>query len=229
MSRIFHLSIGCIAGRYLTEEFRFVLDVPADSTLDDLASFILGMIDFDGDHLSAFDVANGLRGKKTWFTADGEWDEDNGDMGDIRLSNVFPLGRNKKLYYVYDFGSSWCFEIIKKGRETDALVGQDYPCIVSQEGGKPLEYGGDPAALFAPLRHARDGLFGARKLQENELDAVPRFLPFANLAQVAPAVRATRRQGLRAKLADADPEWDSCQCRGEECSVGARSNRRPRT
>ena len=40
----------------------------------------------------------------------------------IRLCDIFPLGRNKKLYYVYDFGSSWCFEVVKKGRETAALV-----------------------------------------------------------------------------------------------------------
>ncbi len=143
MSVIFTLSIACIAGRHLTEEYRFVLDVPADSTLDDLASFILGMVDFDGEHLSEFYVANGLRGKKTWFTADGEWDEDDSDMWDIRLSDIFPLGRNKKLYYVYDFGASWCFEITKKGKETTALAGLEYPCIVSQEGAKPAEFGYD--------------------------------------------------------------------------------------
>lgn len=143
MSGIFTLSIACIAGRHLTQEYRFVLDVPAVSTLDDLASFILGMVDFDGEHLSEFYVANGLRGKKTWFTADGEWGDDDSDMWDIHLSNVFPLGRNKKLYYVYDFGASWCFEIVKKGRETTALVGLGYPCIVSQEGVKPMEYGHD--------------------------------------------------------------------------------------
>ena len=143
MSGVFTLSVACIAGRYLTEEYRFVLDVRADSTLDDLASFILGMVDFDGDHLSEFYLANGLRGKKTWFTVDGEWDEDDGDVWDRRLCDIFPLGRNKKLYYVYDFGASWCFEIIKKGRETSALVGQEYPCIVTQQGAKPIEYGHD--------------------------------------------------------------------------------------
>ena len=159
MSKILTLSIACIGGRYLTEAYRFTLDVPADSTLDDLASFILGMVDFDGDHLSAFYVANGWRGKKTWFTADGEWDEDDDDMWDIRLCDIFPLGRNKKLYYVYDFCSSWCFEILKKGRETAALVGQEYPCIVSQQGTKPSEYGTDP-----------DGVDGDRDDDEDEDD-----------------------------------------------------------
>jgi hypothetical protein len=50
------------------------------------------------------------------------------------------LGRHKKSLR-YDFGASWGFEIIKKGKETVALAGKEYPCIVSQEGSVPLEYG----------------------------------------------------------------------------------------
>jgi hypothetical protein len=52
-----------------------VLALPVESTLDELASYILGVVGFDGDHLSSFLMANGPRSKRTWFSASGEWDE----------------------------------------------------------------------------------------------------------------------------------------------------------
>lgn len=143
MSPIYTLSIACVTGRYLTEAFRFVVELPADSTLDDLASVILETVDFDGDHLSQFYLANGLRRKKTWLTADGEWDGDDSAMWDRRLLDIFPIAKNKVLYYEYDAGSAWCFEIIKQGKEKMPLAGHEFPRIVEERGNRPLEYGPD--------------------------------------------------------------------------------------
>lgn len=143
MKRIFNITIVCVDGAYLAEEYRCVLQVPVDSTLGDLASLILGMVNFDDDHLSEFYVANGLRGKKTWFTADGEWDEDDSRMWDVVLSEIFPLPKHKKLFYIYDFGDSWYFQITKKGKEMPALQDVEYPCIVEEKGLKPEQYGPD--------------------------------------------------------------------------------------
>lgn len=142
MSGIFTLAIECVGGRHFKEPYQFVLDVPVESTLGDLASYILGMLDFeDDDHLDEFYLANGTRGKKTWFTPDGEWDEDDAHVTDIRLSEIFPLPKHKKLYYFYDFGASWCFQITKQGRQTEALAANKYPCIVSETGERPKEFG----------------------------------------------------------------------------------------
>lgn len=65
MNKICTLSVTCVSGRYLSQAYRFVLAVPAESTLDELATCILEVVDFDGDHLSIFYLANGLRGKRT--------------------------------------------------------------------------------------------------------------------------------------------------------------------
>lgn len=142
MNKICTLSITCVSGRHLSQAYRFELALPVRSTLDELASHILEVIDFDGDHLSSFYLANGPRSKRTWFTASGEWDE-HADVPDTRLCDIFPLGRHKKLYYDYDPGASWLFEIVRKGRETDAVAGHAYPCLVLEEGVKPQEYGVD--------------------------------------------------------------------------------------
>lgn len=142
MTKICTLSITCVSGRHLSQAYRFELALPAQSTLEELASNILDVVDFDGDHLSSFYLANGPNGKRTWFTANGDWGED-ADVPDTRLCDIFPLGRNKKLYYDYDPGASWCFKIVRKGRETDAVAGCSYPCLVLEEGVKPQEYGVD--------------------------------------------------------------------------------------
>lgn len=142
MDTIETLSVSCISGAYLAQAYRFVLALPSVSPLDELASCILEVVDFDGDHFSTFYLANGPRGKQTWFTATGEWNED-ADAPDIRLCDIFPLGKHKKLYYDYDPGASWRFEIVRAGRPNKAAAGQSYPCLVLEEGVRPQEYGAD--------------------------------------------------------------------------------------
>ncbi|HEX8479592.1 MAG TPA: hypothetical protein VF663_14720 [Telluria sp.] len=147
MNKICTLSITCAAGRHLSQAYRFELALPVQSNLDELASCILEVVDFDGDHLSSFYLANSPHGKRTWFTASGEWNGD-ASIPDARLCDIFPLGRHKKLYYDYDPGASWRFEIVRKGRETEAAAGRSYPCLVLEEGVKPQEYGVDEEAGF---------------------------------------------------------------------------------
>ncbi len=63
------------------------------------------------------------------------------DASTTRLCDIYPLGRYKKLYYRYDLGTEWNFEIVRKGWETGAVEGQTYPLLVIEEGVKPVEYG----------------------------------------------------------------------------------------
>lgn len=143
MTKICTLSVTCLYGRYLFEDYRFVLAMPAESTLDQLASSILRTCNFDGDHLADFYMANNpTGGRRIMFTSNGEWDGDS-RVHETRLCDVFPLEKHKKLYYRYDLGASWIFQIARKGREKDAVAGQAYPYLVLEEGVKPLEYGSD--------------------------------------------------------------------------------------
>lgn len=142
MNEILTLSVTCISGRYLSQAYRCVMALPAEYTLDELASYILEAVDFDGDHLSGFYLANSPRGKKHCLTTSGEWAEDT-DVAETRLCDIFPLEKNKKLYYEYAPGASWRFEIVKKGPQTNAAARQSYPCLVLEEGVKPQEYGAD--------------------------------------------------------------------------------------
>lgn len=141
-SAIYTLSIACVGGRFLTEEFRFVIEIPADWSLGDLALEILDRAEFDGDHLSEFYLSTGLRAKKRTTLAAGRADEDS-PMDGIRLLDVFPLAAKQVLYYEYDPGDNWCFEIIKQGPDTSPQKGIEYPRVVEEHGNKPVEYGPD--------------------------------------------------------------------------------------
>jgi len=142
MSGIFTLSIVCVGGRYLEEPYQFLTKAPVELTLGELASHILEMVNFDrDDHLDQFYLANGIRGQKTWFTPDGEWDDDDAHVMDMQLSAIFPLPKHKKLFYLYDFGASWRFQITKRGKETPSQPKIEYPCTVSETGSKPKEFG----------------------------------------------------------------------------------------
>jgi len=67
--------------------------------------------------------------------------EEDAGASTARLCDIYPLGRHKKLYYRYDLGTEWNFEIVRQGRETVALDGAAYPMLVMEKGVKPVEYG----------------------------------------------------------------------------------------
>ena len=142
---IYNLSIKCVWGAYLNDRFLRVVEVPSDMTLGDLHFLMLNLTGFDNDHLSTFYTANTLRGKKSWFTESDEWEEGHdtisgGPLWDIPLHDVFPLPKHKKLYYWFDFGDDWKFEIRKKGKDKTPVSGVNYPRVIQEEGPKPEQY-----------------------------------------------------------------------------------------
>lgn len=145
MKTIFTLSIECVWGWHRKEPFLRVVEVPDDLTLGDLHFLIQDLTGFGNDHLSTFYAANTVRGKKTWFTESEEWDEEHdaledGPLWDIPLHDVFPLPKHKKLYYWFDFGDDWKFEIRKKGKDGPSVPGTTYPHVILGKGPKPEQY-----------------------------------------------------------------------------------------
>lgn len=97
-----------------------VLDISADSTLDDLCIMILDAFDFTHEHLYLFNFDG---------TGYGEGDyvyyfmPESGEKGtDIRLGEL-DLVLKQKFYFLYDFGDDWGFQIqVQKIYETEEHV-----------------------------------------------------------------------------------------------------------
>lgn len=144
MKTIFTLSIECVWGAYLKEPFLRVVEVPSDMTLGEMHSFMQDLTGFEDDHMSTFYSANTHSGEKVWFTESGECEEGHDDIDgplwDIPLHQVFPLPKDRKLIYWFDFGDDWTFEISKKGKDGTPAPGAKYPRVIQEEGPKPEQY-----------------------------------------------------------------------------------------
>lgn len=137
---IWTLRIECVAGRYLEHEWVRLVEVDSASSLDDLHDLIQDAARFDRDHLFEFFVGRNCRQRAVVFNeSEDDFEESKGC--DATLEEVFPLSKNMKLFYHFDFGDDWRFEIRKmrnKPKEPEARV--RYPRVIESKGPKLRQY-----------------------------------------------------------------------------------------
>ncbi len=128
---IFRVSLGKDVWRRIA--------MPADDTLDDLASWILRSVKFDSDHLYEF-ICRSRLGTKLRIVHpemdDGPW-ADEVWIGDV------PLEPGQTMQFHFDFGDNWRFDVkLERIEPTDAKV--KAPAIMEKHGKSPEQYpGGD--------------------------------------------------------------------------------------
>ena len=134
------LRVECIRGMYLQDECVRVIAMDDESSLLDLHDMIQDAVSFDRDHPFDFYIANSAspRAEKTWITFADGWDEKVDDFAGTQLKDIFPLGR-KRLYYWFDFGDDWIFEI-RQLRSTKADASLTAPQIIERIGPDPEQY-----------------------------------------------------------------------------------------
>lgn len=119
-----------------------VFELDSDMSLYDLHDLIQHVIGFDDDHLWQFHVGSNYRKRDRVFVFSGESMHEHNESLDTRLSEIFPLDR-KKLFYLFDYGDSWTFEIRKIGRTKKPESGVAYPQLIESIGPNPQQYGSD--------------------------------------------------------------------------------------
>ena len=134
------LIIKCVAGAYFENPFERTIEVPEDITLGELHDTIQELTGFDNDHMFTFFVARAARGKRTSLFEMDDWNEDSGRFYEIPLRDVFPLAKNMKLFYWFDFGDDWKFQIGKKGKSKPEDAGAKYPKVIAKTGPEPVQY-----------------------------------------------------------------------------------------
>lgn len=134
------LKVECVQGAYLRNECVRVIAMDDSASLLDLHEMIQEAVSFDRDHPFEFYTANGASSwaQKTWVTLAEDWDEKVGAFGSARLRDVLPVGR-KKLYYWFDFGDKWIFEI-RRMRSSKADASIAVPQILEKVGPDPVQY-----------------------------------------------------------------------------------------
>ena len=129
----------CVRGAYLEEDFLRVIEVSSDMQLSELHLLIQDLIGFSDGQLADCFMATRLRGKKIRFMPP-KGQPDTASHADMNqsLAEIFPQGSRKRLFYSFDFGDNWIFEIKKIADTAHAKENVQYPRIVQEEGVQPI-------------------------------------------------------------------------------------------
>ena len=136
----YRLRVKCVCGAYLKEECVRVLAMDSSASLRDLHDLIQDAVAFDRDHPYEFYTANSDSpwAQRNWITMAQGWEEKTAVFARTYLKDIWPLGR-KKLYYWFDFGDRWIFEI-RKMRPCKADEFLSTPRVVERIGPDPEQY-----------------------------------------------------------------------------------------
>lgn len=138
---ILRLRVECVSGWFLKEPCIRLIEIDENMDLLDLHDVIQDAFNFGRDHPFVFYLANSSSpwAQKHRLTHNEDWKHIESDFAQIRLKDLYPLGR-KKLYYLFDFGDQWIFEIRKargaQKKESDVT----YPRVVESIGADPVQY-----------------------------------------------------------------------------------------
>jgi hypothetical protein len=108
-------------------------------SLFDLHLFIQDITGFDNDHLFEFYAGRNYRNRKITFSDNSGYPDDGGDYEKIKLKDIFPL-KGLKLYYLFDYGDNWLFEIRKSRKKVKVQSGVKYPRVFIENGVKLRQY-----------------------------------------------------------------------------------------
>ncbi|KAF3982007.1 MAG: plasmid pRiA4b ORF-3 family protein [Methylococcales symbiont of Hymedesmia sp. n. MRB-2018] len=104
-----------------------IIEVKEDFRLFELHEYIQNLVEFDNDHLFEFYVDKTPRNLK------------NAVSEGMRLNEIYPI-TGCKLYYLFDFGDSWIFQIKKSRKKRNENKNTIYPVLLESTGINPEQY-----------------------------------------------------------------------------------------
>ena len=104
-----------------------VIEVKEDMDLYSLHEYIQEIVEFDNDHLFQFLIKRNPRSFGQEIPEDA------------LLNEIYPIP-GYKLYYLFDFGDDWLFEIRKSRKKITLDKRKKYPRLVKSQGDNPEQY-----------------------------------------------------------------------------------------
>ena len=127
-TNIWTIKVSCVGGAYLEEVAHKKCEINSKTTLTELCDIILGMFDFDNDHLHRFFIS------RSGYTGEEIGNEE------LTLEDIFPLDKGHGLFMNFDFGDAWLFRVIKMAKKTTFSPDIQYPVVVQEIGENPEQY-----------------------------------------------------------------------------------------
>jgi hypothetical protein len=137
---IYTVTIQCVQGMYLKELCTRVVEMKDTSNLLGLHYVIQDAVEFDDDHMFEFYAGRNYWRRQILFTEPEDWDSAADIMEETALRDIWPLPRDMKLFYWFDYGDDWKFMITKGRSERPPEKGVKYPRLVEAIGPNPCQY-----------------------------------------------------------------------------------------
>lgn len=129
---------------HLEPECHHLIEINSNASLIDLHLAIQEAVNFDNDHLFEFYLGRHYRNRAVTIGNDNMWDDFN--LNDAyektKLTDIWPVpSKGLKLFYLFDFGDSWYFQITKTRRKEKAPEASiSYPRVIESSGENPEQY-----------------------------------------------------------------------------------------
>ncbi len=104
-----------------------VIEVKEDFSLYQLHDYIQDLVAFDNDHLYEFYIGKNTKNKSGAISEH------------TSLNEIYPM-TGVKLYYLFDYGDNWLFQIKKSRKRVVEDVKVKYPRVVKSMGVSPEQY-----------------------------------------------------------------------------------------
>lgn len=120
-----------------------IIEVKSNTSFLKLHEVIQNAVNFDNDHLFEFYIGRHPGQSAYLIGREHNRDTFNPDKTykNIRISSVWPLPTGMKLFYRFDFGDNWIFQITRTRHKDKAVEpGIVYPRIIESKGKDPEQY-----------------------------------------------------------------------------------------
>lgn len=125
------------------ESIEWRMAFPGATTLDRVSETILSAVQFDREHLYRFEYRDGFGQERVVNDPRGYLDPPFAD--EVRIGDL-PLATGETMIYLYDFGTSWRFEM-HLDAVGDPDLEEDAPAVLHASGEPPDQYP-DPGAWW---------------------------------------------------------------------------------
>ena len=109
------------------EPWSKAIEVKEDFTLQKLHKYIQKIVEFDDDHLYEYFIGKNPRNRVQTVSKK------------TKLNEIYPM-TGYKLYYLFDFGDSWLFQIKKSRKKKTEEQQKKYPILIKSTGVNPEQY-----------------------------------------------------------------------------------------
>ena len=133
---IYRLTVECIEGWHYDHETIRVIDIDERENMYALFDIIREANGFGFEHSHLFYLGRTPHNKKIVFGNEEDYYPRECRPYESILSSICPLG-NLKLYFLYDFGDKWIFQIRKNRKLFEVDSKFEYPRIVEKIGEDP--------------------------------------------------------------------------------------------